>query len=120
MEVRRRSLRLVHVTRDRYDQLKPWRASENATTGAIRLFNFFAATNKAARGKVWSLYDLEQVFSVDLRIAQDGDGGVDDFGEIVRRDLRRHADRDSLGTVEQEIRDPRGQQGRLVERFIIV
>ena len=37
-------------------------------------------------------------------IAQECERRIDDFGQIVWRDLRRHADRDAVGTVDEQVR----------------
>ncbi len=43
-------------------------------------------------------------------VVDDGDSGVDDFAEVVRRDVGRHADADAGGAVNQQVRS--GRQDR--------
>ena len=48
------------------------------------------------------------------------DRRVDDLGEVVRRDVRRHADRDAGRAVDEEVRELRRQDHRLDERAVVV
>ena len=41
------------------------------------------------------------------RIQNQGDRGVYDFREVVRRNLGRHAHRDAFRAVDQQVRDAR-------------
>ena len=45
---------------------------------------------------------------------------VDDFAEIVRRDVGRHADRDAAGAVDQQVREARRQDARLAAGRVVV
>jgi hypothetical protein len=56
------------------------------------------AVDEAAGGEVGTLDVLED-FEVGAGCGffEERDGGVDDFGEIVRRDVGRHADGDAAG-----------------------
>ena len=56
----------------------------------------------------------------DRGIVHIGAAGGDDFAEIVRRDVGRHADRDSAGAVDQQIGEARGQDLRLALRGVII
>ena len=50
---------------------------------------------------------------VDVRVAEQREAGVDDLGQVVRRDVGRHADRDARRAVDQQVRQPRRQHRRL-------
>ncbi len=43
-----------------------------------------------------------------------------DLAEIVRRDVRRHADRDAGGAVHEQVRNARRQHDRLLARAVVV
>ena len=43
------------------------------------------------------------------------DRGVDHFAQVVRRNVRRHADGDALRAVDQQVREPRRQHRGLLE-----
>ncbi len=45
---------------------------------------------------------------------------VDDLAEMVRRDVRGHADRDTRRAVDEQVREPRGKNGRLPPRLVVV
>ena len=56
----------------------------------------------------------------DLRILDERDAGRDDFGQIVRRNVGRHAHRDARRAVDQEIRDARRQDRGLAFGLVVV
>ena len=45
-------------------------------------------------------------------IVDQRDRGVDHLAEVVRRDVRRHADRDARAAVHEQVREARGQDDR--------
>ena len=53
-------------------------------------------------------------------IVHQRDGGVDNFGEIVRRNLGRHADGDAVGAVDQQIRNACGKNVGLDFAAVVV
>ncbi len=53
-----------------------------------------------------------------VRLLNQQNSGVDDFRQIVRRDVRRHADRDAGRPVDQQVRNARRQYFRLNAPFI--
>ena len=58
--------------------------------------------------------------SVTSRIVEHREAGVDDFGEVVRRDVGGHAHRDARRAVDQQVREPRRHDRRLGLRFVVV
>ena len=54
------------------------------------------------------------------RIADQRDAGVDQFAQIMRRDIGRHADGDAAGAVDQEIGKARRQHHRLVLVAVVI
>ncbi len=63
---------------------------------------------------------LEHGVDAGVGIVEQGDAGVDDFGEVVRRDVGRHADGDAAGAVDDEVGDAGGQDGRLERGLVVV
>ncbi len=57
---------------------------------------------------------------VICRIVDIGDAGVDHLAEIVRRDVGRHADRDAAAAIDQQVREPRRKNLRLLDRLVVV
>ena len=56
----------------------------------------------------------------DRRIVEIGDAGVDHLAEIVRRDVGGHADGDAAGAVDQQVRELRRQDHRLLLAAVVV
>ena len=55
-----------------------------------------------------------------LLFLDERDGGVEDFGEVVRRDVGGHADGDAGAAVDDEVGDARGQDGGLGGGLVVV
>ena len=56
----------------------------------------------------------------DRRVVEIGAAGVDDLAEIVRRDVGRHADRDALRAVDQQVREAGRQDLRLALGLVVI
>ena len=61
-----------------------------------------------------------QALDVDRRVVDVGHHGVDRLAQVVRRDVRRHADRDAGGAVDEQVREARRQDERLLARLVVV
>ena len=67
----------------------------------------------APAGEVRPLDVGHQTLEIDLRVIDvRRDRGVG-LTQVVRRDVGRHADRDAGGAVDEQVREPRGQDQRL-------
>ena len=86
---------------------------EAAASGLVGVDDAALAVNEAAGREVGSLHELQQVRQAGLGIVHQRDGGVDDLGQIVRRDVRRHADGDSVRAINEQVRNARGQHDGL-------
>ena len=96
-----------------------------ATAGTVRLLNLFSAENRGSRRKIRTFYDLHQL--VDVRIPvflnliiDNLYHAVDGLPQIVRRNIGRHTDSDSLGAVDHEIRKTGRKHRRLLLRLVKV
>ena len=78
------------------------------------------AEDRAAAGEVGALDVLHQALEVDLGVVDEGVDRAGDLGQVVRRDVGRHADRDAGGAVDQQVREPRRQQQRLLGPLVVV
>ena len=58
-------------------------------------------------GKVRSFDVLHQAFDRDVGIVDLRADAVDHFAQIVRRDVRRHADGDAGAAVDKQVRETR-------------
>ena len=63
---------------------------------------------------------LRTSIEAGLGVLHQFDGGVEDLGEVVGRDVGRHADGDAAGAVDDEIGNAGGQNGRLERGLVVV
>ena len=91
-----------------------------AAPGTQRLFHAHGPVYDAARWKIGRRHDLDQFLDADLRILQQRLAGVDDFAEIVRRNIGRHADRDTRRSIDQQVGYLRRQYQRLVLGSVVI
>ena len=85
---------------------------------AVGQLDLFAAQHQSAGREVRPLDEVHQLVDCDLvalgpAVDRVGDG-VHDFSEVVRRDVRGHADRDAAAAVEEQV----GQQAREHDRLL--
>ena len=73
-----------------------------------------------AVGKVRAQHELQNFSELSVGIVDQRDGGVDDLGEIVRRNFCGHADGDSVGAVDQKIGNARGKNVGLDLAAVVV
>ena len=64
--------------------------------------------------------DLQHFGKREVRILHQRDGRADDLGQVVRRNVRRHADRDTGRAVDQQVRHARRQNFRLLRAVVEV
>jgi hypothetical protein len=91
-----------------------------ATARAIRGGDFLRAVDDAGRREIRTRHVLHEAREGDVRIVQDRKTRVHDLGEIVRRNVRGHADRDARLPVDEQVRHTSGQDGRLALRLVVV
>ena len=70
--------------------------------------------------EIRSLYFCHQFFQTGFRVIDEHDTAVDDFAQVMGRDVRRHADSNASRTIDQQIRDLGRQDRRFLKRTIIV
>ena len=63
---------------------------------------------------------FDQLVDAERRIRQQGETAGDHLVQVVRRDVGRHADRDAGRAVDQQVRNARRQNQRLVFGTIVV
>ncbi len=86
----------------------------------VRVRNSAPPVNKSARRKVWPLHVLQYLGQPRMRIVHHLNRRVDHFGQIVRRNVRRHPHRDPIRAIHNQVRNPRRQHHGLQRRLIIV
>ncbi len=93
---------------------------DGATAGFKGLADAGAAENDAAGGEVGARHDLEQILQREVGVGDQGQGGVDDLGGVVGRDVGRHADGDALAAVDQQVWVGGGQDGGFLLVLVVV
>ena len=93
---------------------------ETARTAAVNVDELGLVGDDAAGWEIRSLQILHHVRGLHRRVAEVREDEVDDLTEIVTRGGGRHADRDALGAVQQEVRDTCRQHHRLPQGLIVV
>ena len=74
----------------------------------------------AAGRKIRARNDVDQFVDADARIVDDGNAGVDDFAQIMRRHVGGHAHRDAARTIDQEIGKARRKNHRFAFGTVVV
>ena len=78
------------------------------------------AEDQRAGRKIRAGNDLDQLLGGDVGIVDERQAAVDDLAEIVRRHVGGHADRDAAGAVDEQVREARRQNRRLVLGLVVV
>jgi hypothetical protein len=90
------------------------RAHDDApATGEVSLLHFRDAIDDSRRREVRRGDDLHEIADGQVGVLQQRRAGIHDLAQVVRRDVRRHADRDARRAVDQEIWKLRGKDERL-------
>src|SRR5467141_1051869 len=93
---------------------------EAAAARFVSGFDAFAARDVRPRREVRARHNLHYFFQRRIRLFDQQNGRVHDLAQIVRRDVRGHADSDAACAIDQQIRDTRGQDDGLFARLIEV
>ena len=95
--------------------------AERSTTSAVGLRDVFGRFHQNATCREIRTGDVIQQ-GVVLRVGRldQMQTGINQFGNIVRRDIRRHAHRDPAGAVRQKVRERCGQNNGFFQRAVIV
>ncbi len=79
-----------------------------------------AADDQAPGREIRALDDLAQLVDRYLGVLEMREARVDDLAEIVRRDVRRHADGDAAGAVDEQVGELRRQHHGLEQAVVVV
>ena len=86
----------------------------------VGVFDPLRPHDDAAGGEVGPLDEAHKVLDRGVGTVYEMYQRVADFGRVVRRYVRRHAHGDAGRAVDEQIRQARGQDGRLLERAVEV
>jgi len=93
---------------------------DRAAAGRIGGQDARTAENDRPGREIRTGNEFHQLFQRDRRIVDHRHTAVDDLAEIVRRDVRRHADGDAAGTIDEEVRETRRKDDRLPFAAVVI
>ena len=97
------------------------RPHDNAPmAGRVRGLDAGRPHDQAAGRKVRSLDEAQQVLAGRFGVVDEVLHARGDLAQVVRRDVRGHADGDAGGAVDEQVRDARRQHSRFLVRTVVV
>ena len=95
--------------------------AERAAAGRVGLGNRFGRIDDEAAGReIRTGHIFQQRLGARIGLLDEIERGVAQFGDIVRRNGCRHADRNALRAVGEQVRESRRQHHRLFRHAVIV
>ena len=91
-----------------------------AAAGAVALADAADAVDDGRGGEVRPRDVLHEVVDREGRVVDQGQAGVADLAQVVRRDIGGHAHRDARGAVDQQVGDAAGQDRGLLLLVVVV
>ena len=91
-----------------------------AAAGAVALVHALEAVDDPRRRKIRRRHDVDQLVDRRLRIREQREAGVGDLGQVVRRNVGGHPDRDARRTVDEQVGQPRRQDRRLLLLAVVI
>ena len=92
----------------------------HASSRLIGLTNSCPAADKSTGGKIRSGDDLHQLMNGQVGVIKQGYQSVHNLGQVMGRNLGRHAYGNTLGTVDQDIGNLGRQNRWFLQRVIVV
>ena len=97
------------------------RAHDDAAAArAVGVANAGTADDDRAGREIGALDVLHQVLDVRVGLVDQRHDRADHLAQVVRRDVRRHADGDARAAVDEQVREARRQHQRLALRLVVV
>ena len=100
--------------------MRPGPHDDSAAARPVRLSDPFPADDDPAGREVGALDVPGQAVDVDLGVVDQRHERVDHLAEVVRRNVRRHADGDALRAVDEQVRVARREHVGLLTRLVVV
>ena len=94
--------------------------ADDAAARTVGLADAFPAQDDGPCRKVRSLDGRHQLLARHVGIVDQQGQAIHDLTQVVGRDIRRHADSNAGGPVDQEGRQFRRQDRRFFQRFVVV
>ena len=99
--------------------MNPSTHHDGTAAGLICAVDARAPQNDAPGREIGPRDDLHQLRQFDRRIVDHRDTRIDDFRQVVRRNVGRHADGDAARTVDQQVREAGGQHLGFAARSVV-
>ena len=94
---------------------------DTAAPFKIRFARARAAKDHAPGGKIRGRDVVHQLCAIEIRVLDQGQGGIDHFAQVMGRNIRRHADGDAARSVDEHVGKARGEHcGLLLLAVVIV
>ena len=93
---------------------------EAAAPGLVGREDAFGAGNVSAGGEIGPGHYLHDFLERRIRLVDQHHRGVDDFAQVVRRNVRGHADGDAARAIHEQVRNFRREHDGLFARLIEV
>ena len=93
---------------------------QETAAGVIGLQNALPPVDEPRGGEIRPGKTRHQLGQRAIRVFQDEHQRINDFRQVVRRDVRRHADGNAGRAVDQQVGNGRGQNGGFLPRLVIV
>ncbi len=87
---------------------------------AIGLRNIRAPIQEAARRKIRTLHMLQHFFQTSQRIVDQRDRRIDHFRQIMRRNIRRHSNRNPIRPIHNQVWNTRRKSRRLKRGLVVI
>ena len=93
---------------------------DGTATGLIALTNTVGAHDDGTCREIGSWHDLHELVDRRVWIVDEVAGRLNCLGKVVRSDIRRHANSNTLTAVDQQVGETRRQGNRLCQGFVVV
>ena len=93
---------------------------DDAAAGRIRLTDAFLAEYQTSCREIRALDDRHEFLDRRVRIIDEHQRAIDNLTHIMRRDIRSHTNSDTRSTIDQQLRELRRQNRRLLQGLIVV
>ncbi len=125
-------IRLVHLVRDLVDDdrlatalvdlldVRACAYHNAAAAGAVAFADTLLAIDDSRGRKIGSGNDLHQFVDRDVRVRKQREAGRNRFRQVVRRNVGRHAHGNAGRPVDEQVGQPRRQDGRLQLLAVVI
>ena len=91
-----------------------------AATGRVSRVNAAAPHDETGGREIGTGQVFYQFVNLNVGVVQTRERGVNNFGQVVRRNIGRHTNRDTRRTVDQQVRHARRQNNGLALGIVVV